>query len=251
MKLQNMSKAYTALTDALKYKADSWMVIENLLFVCMSLGRLKEAILHMGRLIDLRHKSNRPLHLHDLRRLSAFVAIQSKEFVLSDRKSKSLNLEDEIVDAELPPLAMDLIRLFQKIAITLDSNADVWDICAEFHGTLNRRRQVLDCRYKEVRARTVHPSWPKEKDSFEQVVQSAEKLVVAHLDKVMFLFHQFVICTTQIFMQAADKNELYACVSLLKSMEAQARSVDAGLEDCQGKLSSLVEKVASMQTPSS
>lgn len=193
MKLQNMSKAYTALTDALKYKADSWMVLENLLFVCMSLGRLKEAIMHMGRLIDLRHKSNRPLHHHDLRRLSAFVALQSKEFALSSRRSKSLNLDEEIADTELPPLAIDLINLFNKIAISLDSDPDVWDICAEFYTTLNRQQQMLDCRYKELRGRTVNISWPKEKDSFEQVVHSAEKLVKAHVEKVMLVLLEFIV----------------------------------------------------------
>ena len=184
MKLQNMSKAYTALNDALKYKADSWMIVENLLFVCMALGRLKEAIMHMSRLIDLRHKSNRPLHLDDLRRLSVFVAVKSKEIVEANRLTNGQSGDDEILDDELPPLAKDLIALFKKIAVTLESNADVWNIYAEFNSTLLRPKQALDCRFKEIRARTVDPSWPKEVRSMQQVIQSAEKLVAAYTGKV-------------------------------------------------------------------
>lgn len=207
MKMNDHAKAYTALTEALKQKRDSWMVIENLLTVCLSLGRLKEAVMHMNRLLDLRHKSNRPIHLPELRKLAMFVASQTKKAALIERAKREDTSESAIRDEEMPVLAKEVESLLVRISNTLQSTAEVWDLFADFQMSLGRLRQVLDCRYKETRAASLDPSWAKQASSAEAVVAVAEKLTRAHVEEV------------------TEKADVYGCISLLKGLETQVAIV--------------------------
>ena len=195
MKLNNMSKAYTSFYEALKHKPDSWMLLENLLTVCLSLGRFREAVAHMNSLLDLRHKSNRPVHIDELRKLSAFVASQTWKLVHEQRRmaardtNTELDLNAEVKDEEMPPLTLEVDRLIGKVTNAIKSNADVWDILAEFHASLGRKRSALESRYKEIRALTVDPAWAKELESVTRVLTGVEKLLDAHLSFEVFIHH--------------------------------------------------------------
>jgi hypothetical protein len=225
MKLSNMGPAYAALTEALKVKRDSWMVLENLLTVCMAQGRLREAVMHMGRLLDLRHQSDRPVHVDQLRRLAGFVAQQTKKMVVEERLLRGEASDSEVLDSELPPLARDLEVLLLRITNTIRSSADVWDVLAGFHELLGRRRQALESRYKEVRALTVDARWAKELDGVEQVAAAASKLVDAHTADI------------------AQRSDLYSCASLLKAVESQAAVIYSDSQAC-AKLRGLIQDIA-------
>jgi tetratricopeptide (TPR) repeat protein len=62
MRFKDFNKAYSSLTEAYKIKHDSWRVLENLMGVCLALGKWQEAIMHMNTLLMLRNKSQRPVH---------------------------------------------------------------------------------------------------------------------------------------------------------------------------------------------
>jgi tetratricopeptide (TPR) repeat protein len=188
MKLNNMDKAYTALNDAQRHKPESWMIKENLLTICMSLGRFREAVMHMNTLLDLRHKSNRPVHIDELRKLASFVAVQTRKLVDSKRQDEATKggaLESGAVrDEEMPPLARDMEQLLDKVTVAIKSSADIWDIISEFQNSLGRLRKALECRYREVRALTIDPAWCKETAGVDKIVIAAEKLVKAHTPDV-------------------------------------------------------------------
>lgn len=55
------------------------------------------------------------------------------------------------VSSPLPDLAECVQQLLNKITTTIPSDADIWDICAEYQHTLGKWRLKLDCRTKQVR----------------------------------------------------------------------------------------------------
>ena len=186
MRMRAWSKAYGALTEALRHKHDNWKIMENLMSVCLSLGKWREVIRHMDKLLDLRLKSDRPIHLDELRHLAYIVSSQAqREAKLRDKEEKKtflseleqeqeeeLGMKNSILKelfvseedlenddtAELLEVVgtdgdlVDLThRLLLKITTAVKSSYEVWDIYANFMHTLGRFRSELDCRLKQVR----------------------------------------------------------------------------------------------------
>ena len=188
MRMKAWSRAYGALTEALRHKYDNWKIMENLMSVCLSLGKWKEVIRHMDKLLDLRLKSDRPIHLDELRHLAYIVSSQAQreaklrnkeemKAVLSEQKKKEeeeevawmkssmlkelfvseedLENDDTAELLEVVGSSGDLVDLTQslllKITIAVKSSYEVWDIYANFLHTLGRFRSELDCRLKQVR----------------------------------------------------------------------------------------------------
>ena len=78
MRQRSWAKAYHALTEALKHKRDSWKILENIMAVTLAMGRWKEVVLHMTRLLDMRYKSERPVHVDELRHLCYVVSCNAR-----------------------------------------------------------------------------------------------------------------------------------------------------------------------------
>lgn len=147
MRLQDWPKAYHALTEAYKQKREGWKVLENLLNVTLSMQRWKESIRVMTSLVDLRHKSDRPVHIRQLRYLMKVIVTecaneqQSSDGQRSEATSKMVTL---------PELAVHLETLLQKITSKTKSDPQVWDVVAEFYDSFGHFMTALDARLKQV-----------------------------------------------------------------------------------------------------
>jgi len=219
MRMRAWSKAYGALTEALRHKHDNWKIMENLMSVCLSLGKWREVIRHMDKLLDLRLKSDRPIHLDELRHLAYIVSSQAqREAKLRDKEEKKtflseleqeqeeeLGMKNSILKelfvseedlenddtAELLEVVgtdgdlVDLTHgLLLKITTAVKSSYEVWDIYANFMHTLGRFRSELDCRLKQYRAITIDSGWEKVPEKIDRVVEAAALLLKAHYFKV-------------------------------------------------------------------
>lgn len=176
MRLKQWNKAYPALTEALKQKQGSWKVLENLMAVCLSLGRWRETAQHMNTLLDLRQQSQRPVHIDELRHLAfitsnmaqreakvASKAANSNPVSSADRVNSNMEEggeeEEEETDfldlltvaAPTPEPAQSVEKLLIRITNSVASDADVWDVLADFQHTLGRFPSELDARVKQVR----------------------------------------------------------------------------------------------------
>lgn len=78
MRLRAFPKAYEALTEALRHKRDNWRILENLMSVALALGKWRDVVRYMTNLLDLKHKSERPVHKDELRHLCYIVASQAQ-----------------------------------------------------------------------------------------------------------------------------------------------------------------------------
>lgn len=256
MKRRQHQQAYASLTEALRHKRESWQVIENLMICCLVLTKWREAAMHMNKLLDLRGKSNRPVHKEELRHLALMVSTKARQAYDDVRKSHSADLDsasqgdlegsitsngepilaedgnEEISDASLPDVAKLVEKLLLRMTNTLPSDADLWDILAAFQSFLGRRALVVDCRVKQFRTLINEPNWEKEKTSVAEMMQAAKKLIDAH--EVMF---------GQRNTKAADdssdgvkggsrgKADMYACKSLLLSAQRKLDVVFAELDE--------------------
>ena len=197
MRLRSWPKAYEALNEALKHKHDNWRILENLMTVALAMGRWRDVIRFMQRLLDLRLKSERPLHKDELRHLCYIVSSQgqreaklrakaaaaaatadpttvpppsasedaqdptaqaaipaallSLREVLEDDPEFDADDIDTILEVQpLPDLVVATDKLLTNITVAVPSDAEVWDVFAEFQHTLGRFREELDCRTKQV-----------------------------------------------------------------------------------------------------
>ena len=247
MKMRRHSQAYASLTEALRYKRESWQVIENLMICCLVLEKWREAVIHMNRLLDLRGKSDRPVHLDELRHLALMVADKTRlsydvvkgglagtaaaeipatttttttiaaSSASSAATSTTTAAAEEISDANLPEVARAVETLLVRITNTLKSDPTVWDILARFEAYLGRARAVVDCRVKQFRAMTNEPNWEKEAGSVAAVLACAAQLAEAHDPQA----HGHVV----------GKADVYACKSLLQSAQRRLDVVFAGLDE--------------------
>ena len=177
MRLKQWNKAYPALTEALKHKQGSWKVLENLMAVCLSLGRWRESAQHMNTLLDLRLQSQRPVHIDELRHLAFITSNMAQREAKLANKAVSSNpvssidqvdpnmeggeeeeeeeeetdfLELLTVAAPTPEPAQSVEKLLIRITNSVASDADVWDVLADFQHTLGRFPSELDARVKQV-----------------------------------------------------------------------------------------------------
>jgi tetratricopeptide (TPR) repeat protein len=163
MQQRAWAKAHPALTEALKVKRESWRILENLMTVCIAMGRWREVVLHMNALLDLRLKSDRPVHVDELRHLAYIVAnVTQKEArvklqkeleerrLLQAESTEPLALEEVVMVREMPDLAVHVEKLIVRITNTIKSDPEVWDILAEFQHTLGRFDLELEARIKQV-----------------------------------------------------------------------------------------------------
>lgn len=168
MKLKQWNKAHPALTEALKHKQGNWKVLENLMLVCLSLGRWRETAQHMNTLLDLRLKSQRPVHIDELRHLAYITSsMAQKDARVATRgahanalSSSSESNEDDEEDSDfadmvevVPPTpepALSVEKLLTRITSTIPSDPDVWEVTADFQHKLGRFSLELDARVKQV-----------------------------------------------------------------------------------------------------
>ncbi len=84
--LNEHSKALMAFEQAYKYKRDSWRLIENLMITTLLLNKFMDCIMYMGICIDLKEKSDRPVHKDELRRLCFMTTAINRKKVRENRK---------------------------------------------------------------------------------------------------------------------------------------------------------------------
>jgi len=206
MRLRAWPKAYEALNEAMRHKQDNWRIMENLMTVAIALGRWRDVIRFMTRLLDLRLKSERPVHKDELRHLCFIVAGQAQREAKAKAKTAAIAASagaavpaaepaaetgrpplppsqiaqqppipasalvalraaleeldqefdgDDITDQQevnpLPDLVVSTEKLLTSITNAIRSDAEIWDIFADFQHKLGRYRLALDCRNKQVR----------------------------------------------------------------------------------------------------
>jgi hypothetical protein len=148
MRLKVWNKAYPALQEALKQKWDSWKIVENMMICAIALGKWRDVVQHMNKLLDMRLKSQRPVHIDELRHLCFIISHNEKERFQQDNKVCELTNNSEILLSEI---AQSVEKLIIRITNTIPSDPEIWDIFAEFNRTLNRHRLAMDSRVKQVR----------------------------------------------------------------------------------------------------
>eukprot|EP01034_Spumella_vulgaris_P023131 gene23131-29324_t len=241
MKQKAWTKAHPALTEALKNKRDSWMILENLMTVCIGMGKWREVVLHMNALLDLRLKSDRPVHVDELRHLAYIVShITQKEARVKLQKEleerrllqaeSTQPLPEVVMVREMPDLAVHVEKLIVRITNTIKSDPEVWDILAEFQHTLGRFDLELEARLKQCRCWIAEPSWEKFANKVEEMRVVLVQLIEAH---------QF---------KDVKKTDWYACKSLLQSalrkMEVNFKTSHAA-EEVRGMIAAAEESYKS------
>ena len=169
MRLKNWPKAYHALTEAAKHKREDWRVFENLMMVNIAMSRWKEVIRHMNTLLDMRYKSQRPIHFKELAYLIKVVvnlthaSIQAEKETLMNETGQDTPLghdispedddersEERDIVPELPSLGSSLEELLHKMTNSVKSDPNVWDLIAMFQSSLGRYSLALEARTKQV-----------------------------------------------------------------------------------------------------
>lgn len=178
MRLKSWTKAHPALTEALKQKRDSWKVVENLMVVCIALGRWRETAQHMNTLLDLRVQSQRPVHIDELRHLAFITSSMAQReakastpplppspplqrplpLLASTPANEDMAEEEDDDDysgrvelsAPLSEPAKSVEALLLRIVSILPSDPEVWDILATFQHVLGRFNLELEARVKQV-----------------------------------------------------------------------------------------------------
>jgi len=86
MRLRAWPKAYGALEEALRHKRDSWKITENIMSVALAMGRWRDVVRHMHTLLELRLKSQRPVHIDETRHLAYIVSSQAQRAQRAQQK---------------------------------------------------------------------------------------------------------------------------------------------------------------------
>ena len=93
--------------------------------------------------MDLRHKSHRPVHKAELRRLVELVLLKYPMDLL-----KSL---DDNPDAQICSRPVILLeKLLVKITNSVEMDSDLWDIVAHFFFVVNKNKDHIRYRFKQV-----------------------------------------------------------------------------------------------------
>jgi len=200
MRQRDYAKAYPALYEELKYKNDSWKIMENLVTVCLNLEKWREMVMYMNKLLDLKLKSQRPVMKPELRYLALSVATAAIAVAADNQPSpESANRQVELLNS--------VEKLIVRITNSIKSDPDIWDILAEFFEILARKKSILDCRMRQVRALISAVGWEKETSSVRLVLDAAQKLVSAHKGDF------------------ATKSDIYACKSILQSIKGKIDAI--------------------------
>jgi len=96
----------------------------------------------MNSLLELKNKSGRPIHKQELRRLTQMVLLQAHE--------KDEGGVDEGWKAKATSLLSALASLLAKVAASVKSDPDVWEIYAYFMYNIGRREEYFEIRLKQV-----------------------------------------------------------------------------------------------------
>ncbi len=245
MHLGEYDKAHSAMEQAYRFKRDSWRVVENLMNTSLQLGKWVDCVNYMGKLLDMREKSERPLHKEELRRLSLFVTAinreeirvrrrliaekgeeggqaaaaatcvidtTKKDFMEDLRALVEKDEEDElliVLDDDLTYASRQLEAFYTRVTSTLSSDPETWDLFADFEVSLGRLHIVLECRVKQFRTLLTRPNWEKHEEQIEAIVRAAQVLVAVH-------------GTTM-----ATREHLYACKSMLVSAKRKIEALFA------------------------
>lgn len=152
--------------------------------------RWRDAVDHMNSLLEqnMRLKSNRPVHIAELRRVAFEGALDAIAKSMTQQPPKredaavgdastlppsssdgndvvgsskedteaSLSAPRVSVDMEKSSLARAVDKLLTRITNTVGSDPEVWDTVAIFNHMVNRPSAALDARVKQVRALPWH-----------------------------------------------------------------------------------------------
>ena len=221
MHLNENAKALMAFEQALKYKRGSWRLLENMMSVSLKLNKFQECIGYKINLLDMREKSDRPVHKEELRRLCFMTAAINRKTVRDSRSAQSKDstndsdnqmkidmkalLDDDdqdliiIGDEDLDRNCFAVERLLERITSTISADAEIWDIFADFEISLGRLQHVLNCRVRQFRSLLNAPNWEKHEERIEVVLRSARALTAIHFTKII------------------TRSDLYSCSSLLST----------------------------------
>lgn len=179
----------------------------------------------METLLAMRHHSNRPVHKAELGRLAYIVSTEAQ---IATRKayknhnispsnqhtvsiylnnSNSTNNDDEEEEIEeiyevktFPDLVLQVEALIMKVANSIPSDPDIWNISAEFYVRLGKVRRVYEERTKQFRALITIPKWEKEEESCINITMTAKKFFLPSLS-----------------FSSLTKSDIYSCRSLLQT----------------------------------
>lgn len=221
MQTQNWQAAHMAFTEALKQNHDNWRILENLLSSSMKLSKWKEAVRHMSRLVDLRDKSQRPLHVRELQFIAKVACTAARQEV---SQSNEITPQDEERDGPvmlsekrdridpLPDLANQVQILLNKITATLRSDPAVWDIVAGFNHLLGRYQEAMEARLKQFRAVINEADYVKDTKKLQQLIYITEQLVAS------------------LYFEELGKSDLYGAKMLIQGNIRRLEAED-GVED--------------------
>jgi hypothetical protein len=182
----------------------------------------------MESLLAMRHHSNRPVHKAELGRLAYIVSTEAQ---IATRKaykkhnftpesqqtasiypnnSNSSNSADNDQDEEeieeiyevktFPDLVLQVEALIMKVTNSIPSDADIWNISAEFYIRLGKFRRVYEERTKQFRALITIPKWEKEEEGCINIAKTANEFFLPSLA-----------------FSSLTKSDIYACRSLLQT----------------------------------
>jgi len=275
MHLRSWPKAYEALNEALRHKQDSWRILENLMTVALALGKWRDAIRFMQRLLELRHKSDRPVHKDELRHLCFIVSsqaqreakVKAKAMAAAQAAGESTSETDSTTAATAPPPPTDAVlaalkslreilqedpefdeddmsatipistladvpaqvdKLLTNITQAVPSDAEIWDVYAEFQHTLGRFRLELECRTKQFRKLTSEDAWEKSAEKITAITNCAKLLVRAH------------------HFKEVSKTDFYTCKMILQTAQRRVDGGPLSTPEEKAVLDTLVAKMSSI-----
>jgi hypothetical protein len=135
--------------------------------------------------------------------------------------------QDELLfvgDQDMDRTCAGVETLLRRITSTVDCDAEVWDIFADFEISLGRLKNVIECRVRQFRTLLNEPAWEKFENKVAALTKSAHALAAVH------------------FTKAASKADLYACASLLNSALRKISVLFADSSDHQ-EVSSLMQQI--------
>eukprot|EP00605_Chrysophyceae_sp_TOSAG23-4_P001923 GSChrysophyteH1.ASY1.ANO1.2123.1 assembled CDS len=195
MHLKDYQKALSAFEQAYKYKRDSWRLLENMMVASLRLNKFQECISYMNTLLGMRERSERPVHKDELRRLCFMSAALDMRSLLDDDDQDIIIVSD----ANMNRTCKAVEDLLGRITSTINADAELWDIFADFEISLGRLNLVLQCRVRQFRSLLNVPNWEKDEERIKSLTKTAKALTAIHLTK------------------AATRDDLYACASMLST----------------------------------
>ncbi|KAG5176222.1 hypothetical protein JKP88DRAFT_203132 [Tribonema minus] len=161
-------RASAALAQALRQNRASWRMWDNQITALLHLERWDEAVYAMHRFLDLRDKHQQPPD-------TGALAILAQAASGVDGGSGGAAAAADV------PLVKAVAELLGRVAASIKSDAQAWEVYAVFNERLARGAdKVADCRAKQCRALLARSGWERNPEAIAQVADASEKLSAAY-----------------------------------------------------------------------